>query len=472
MSSDPLKKLTIAHLRGSVASFELPFERGRKLTVIYGENGTGKSTICDALELLSKGRIGSLDNRGLGKTNKYWTTVSKKPTDVSVALETARGSCRATIVKNDVVIQPSEARPQVEVLRRGQILGLVEALPSERYTTISRFIDVSGIEKSENTLRKLITDLNRSRDIAVARILENLGAIEQFWEADGKPGSDALAWARAESLRDPDSADPELTAIQALQHAYSRLSEHPTRLAQVEHAFQRARDAVAAAQQAANLYLETMAQDAGEVVAVLQAAHTYLSKHPASDVCVVCGSAAAAQGLAVRIDQRLQDFAAFQALQATQRSANIEQQRAEQQRSAVREQAQRDAIAFDALRAQFDWSPDIALPATTVPQDVDLLVSWLATTAGLPENWRLAEAARPDRRQFFVALRGALSTFTENMQGQQELDVLLPNLQRALVIVEGERKAFTDHILDKIASDVGRMYEAVHPGEGLNQIKL
>jgi len=43
-------KLTIKHLRGSVLPFVLPFESGKKLTVVYGENGSGKSTICDALE--------------------------------------------------------------------------------------------------------------------------------------------------------------------------------------------------------------------------------------------------------------------------------------------------------------------------------------------------------------------------------------------------------------------------------------
>ncbi len=90
MSSTALTKLTIAHLRGAVEPFELPFEKGRKLTIIYGENGTGKSTICDALEFLSKGKIGSLDNRGLGSNiTRYWSTVSKKPADVSVILDAA-----------------------------------------------------------------------------------------------------------------------------------------------------------------------------------------------------------------------------------------------------------------------------------------------------------------------------------------------------------------------------------------------
>jgi len=55
---------------------------------------------------------------------------------------------------------------------------------------------------------------------------------------------------------------------------------------------------------------------------------------------------------------------------------------------------------------------------------------------------------------------------------QKELDALLPRLEKALEIVEEERRKFTDEILSKIAGEVGRIYEIVHPGEGLNKISL
>lgn len=171
MSVTGLKKLTIEHLRGSVAPFALPFEKGKKLTIVYGENGTGKSTICDALEFLGNGKVGSLENRGLGKTSKYWPSVGMMPTDVAVTLETWDGSsCRATIVKSEVIANPAAARPLVEVLRRSQILALVEAKPGERYASISRFIDVSGVETSEAALRQLTRELGENREVAVARV--------------------------------------------------------------------------------------------------------------------------------------------------------------------------------------------------------------------------------------------------------------------------------------------------------------
>jgi hypothetical protein len=58
------------------------------------------------------------------------------------------------------------------------------------------------------------------------------------------------------------------------------------------------------------------------------------------------------------------------------------------------------------------------------------------------------------------------------LQAQTELQLLLPKIERALEIVGEERRKFTDAILEKIADEVGRLYEAVHPGEGLNKISL
>ena len=159
MTSISLRKLTVEHLRGSVRPFSLPFERGKKLTVVYGENGTGKTTVCDALEFLGSGKVGSLENRGLGKTNRYWPSVGKSAADVTVTLEADNGTCSARIHKADVVVLPPGSRPTVEVLRRSQILSLVQAKPGDRYEAIRRFIDVSGVEASEDALRELIRSL-------------------------------------------------------------------------------------------------------------------------------------------------------------------------------------------------------------------------------------------------------------------------------------------------------------------------
>ncbi len=471
MSVPGLKKLTIQHLRGSVVPFVLPFEKNKKLTIVYGENGTGKSTICDAFEFVGKGRVGSLENRGLGKTDRYWHSVGKKPADVSVTIETMDNAlCCASIVKSEVVANPPEARPRVEILRRSQILRLVEAQPGYRYAEVSRFIDVSGVEASEATLRELIKTLNSRRGEAIAVVQANEESLEQFWESAGKPGADPLTWANIEAKRDPSAADSDITALSALQSAYSRLADHPTLLKSANDSVKSAKELLTAAQQKAQESVQTIAADAGELISVLEAARTYLHKHSSPTACPLCESSEKVQGLSGRITERLASFSNIHDVQAEVREAESALLRSNQKVEMLYENAKKHLQELETVLNRFAWPTDITIPS--LPQDLGVLESWLSETAHLPAEWKKSETIRQDKKQFLTTLNRALTTYSENILAQKELDALLPKLNRVLEIVEEERRIFSGTILAKIAGEVGRIYELVHPGEGLNKISL
>ena len=471
MSVPGLKKLTIEHLRGSVVPFVLPFEKNKKLTIVYGENGAGKSTICDAFEFVGKGRVGSLENRGLGKTNRYWHSVGKKPADVSVTIETVDNAlCCASIVKSEVVANPPEARPRVEILRRSQILRLVEVQPGDRYAEVSRFIDVSGVEASEATLRELIKTLNSRRGEAIAVVQANEESLEQFWESAGKPGADPLTWANIEAKRDPSAADSDITALSALQSAYSRLADHPTLLKSANDSVKSAKELLTAAQQKAQVSVQTIAADAGELISVLEAARTYLHKHSSPTACPLCESSEKVQGLSGRITERLASFSNIHDVQAEVREAESALLRSNQKVEMLYENAKKHLQELETVLNRFAWPTDITIPS--LPQDLGVLESWLSETAHLPAEWKKSETIRQDKKQFLTTLNRALTTYSENILAQKELDALLPKLNRVLEIVEEERRIFSGTILAKIAGEVGRIYELVHPGEGLNKISL
>ncbi|MFZ4398346.1 MAG: ATP-binding cassette domain-containing protein, partial [Kiritimatiellia bacterium] len=270
MSIPSLRQLTIANLRGATVPFTLPFDKNKKLTIIYGENATGKSTICDAFELLGKGNVGSLDNRGLGQVGKFWPSVGKTAGDVSVTLETTdNAKCCAKIATGGVTISPPTPRPRVEVLRRRQILALIEATEGKRYDEIRRFIDVSGVEASEGALNQLIKGLNATRDIAAARISENQDTLNTHWIAAGQLGADALTWAATEAKRDQSALDKEATALNALQAAYANLTDYPAQLTATTNAQDTAKTNADAALDAAKKCAQTIAADAGEMIGIL-----------------------------------------------------------------------------------------------------------------------------------------------------------------------------------------------------------
>lgn len=468
-----LKRLTIEHLRGSVVPFSLPFEAGKRLTVIYGENAAGKTTICDAFDFLGNGKVGSLENRGLGKTSRYWHSVGKKAADVVVSLQAGDSICKAKILKGgEISVQPAESRPRVEVLRRSQILSLVEAKPAERYAAISRFIDVSGVEAAEASLRELIRTLEHDRETAVARVQENLDSIQQFWETAGRPGSAALAWAEKESAKDTAALSASRNKLSRLRAVHESLVSTHRGILDAGDQLKIAEDSAAqASKQLEEILTEASEQDRG-LLELLESAKVLLKHHPDPKQCPLCESPEKVVGLSARVGDRLKKFSAARAARdkksLADRTLQLSQDRYKDRKLAAGPAAR----GLNAILGETGWPEDIALPPNPCPNDLVDLATWLEASAVLPDKWKAAESSYQDNENFFGTLRKAFQTYRDNAQAQQDVDVLLPRLQRALEIAEEERHRFTDEILAAIAGEVGRLYETVHPGEGLSRISL
>lgn len=475
MSQGALLQLTVEHLRGSVVPFSFSFEKGKKLTIVYGENGTGKSTVCDAFDLLGNGNVGSLDGRGLGATRRYWQSIGKMSADVKVTLSTSSGDCTASVGKKDVVVIPGEHRPRVEVLRRSQILRLVEAEASKRYIAISRFIDVSGVEASEATLRKLMQDVTRDLQTAATRVDENRGEVERFWVADGSPAPDARAWAVLEGQKDPADIDRRREAIDKLIAAWEAAAQYPQKHELLAGKLKTASDELTAAQAALAAINETAASDYLAVLDILQAAQRHFLQHPDPAVCPLCESSEKTAGLAARVDRRVAAQHLAGKLKESRRQVDAKELAVQQatQRIADLEESARDAAAALEASCKHSGLPaDTALPSFPVPADLAHWQAWLDSHAALVAQWRAASDECVDAKKFVTTLRASLDALQLNEQLAKELETLLPALQRTLAVVEQERKKFTDGILSAIAARVGELYNRVHPGEGLNKISL
>lgn len=466
-------KLTIEHLRGSVRPFTLPFQKGKTMTLVYGENGTGKTTICDAFEFLSVGKIGSLDNRGLGTTRKYWASQGKDSSDVQVILEDSSGNtCTATISGATVLVTPRGSEPKVEVLRRSQILSLIEAKPAERYNAISKFIDVSSIESSENNLRNLIRTVERNQEQAIARVQENSETIQQFWESAGKPGVGPFEWAEAESSKVPDTHSDDIAHINELKAAYNLLKSQLPIIAAAQKTVSTSSGELEEAIKKVEEALQTVAVGTDDIVNILQTAKPYLQKHTDLSKCPLCESAENINGLSGRVQERLDEFTRFQQAQTTKTVKAISKQKAEQKLESLLEIAQKCADDFKKCCEKYTWPEDVKIPDTDLLADHSEWEDWFETHKDLSTSWTNVEKEWQDKEQFISTLKKAHTTYTSNKQDLVEQNSLLPALKSALEVMMEERRSFTDDILLGIADEVGRLYEIVHPGEGLDKISL
>lgn len=475
MTVHSLTSLSIEHLRGSVTTFKLPFEKNKKLTIVYGENGTGKSTVCDALDLLGNGNVGSLDTRGLGQTRRYWHSVGKKAADVKVTLETSAGQCVVTLGKADVSVSDEKLRPRVAVLRRSEILRLIEAKPADRYKEISRFVDVSGAEASEGTLRELIRNKGSEYETAATRVSESRAAIERFWVEAGSPAPGAIEWASQEIQRDRSHLGQRKAAVDRLINLWDKLSPHPQKVVGLITQSNSADRFLEAARAELTALKDSVTSDYLEVMEILKAAQSHFRKHPNPATCPLCESAEKAKNLAEEVDKRIQSHGLFSKLEAAKKAVTVREaavQQAKQRLDDARAEAARDAFELEEHCRGGQIPADLQLPRVPAPIEVAEWEAWRETHQIHREHWKIASDACVNDEKFLRTLRTSVTALKGNEKLAKELEALLPRLQSTLALLEGERKKFTDSILNAISSRVGVLYDLVHPGEGLNKIGL
>lgn len=471
---DPLKSLSITSFRGSSETFTLSFEKGRKLTLVYGENGTGKTTICDAFEFLANQCISSLKDCGLGKgLDKYWPTSGKKAHDLSVTLETRTGTCTGKLVGKVPTVTPHTLQPKIELLRRQQILNLIQAQPKERYDAIKRFIDIATFEVSEDELRQQIKITTDERNNSRQAVNQSFQELQVFFEAAGSPeGLDVVSWAKQKLEESTASLDGDINAILTLRKAFDSIKKFPEkvdmRLQVVKEATTALTNANAALVQAAADVADGMA----DTLPVLEAGNKYMTDHPDATECPLCLSKENIEGLSHKIISQLTRLAELRQANEIQKQCTTALTNAHTSLSEVHSELTFSIAAFTTAKNIHAWKTEVTLPASDPPTDLSLLVIWLEQNEEKSQSWPGVESSWRDEKKFISTLKGASDRYEQNIAIRNRLDALLPRIEEAHNICIEQRQTFTNRIIGEIAQEVGKLYEKVHPGEGLDAIAL
>ena len=174
-----IRRLEIRGFRGIRQQVPLLLEG--KSVLLFGENGTGKSSFVDALEKLFTGRVSTLDGRAQGlssdehgphiRNGQYPTRIAITFDDKSSTIFDSQTSLTSLPPQLQEYIEA--ARENLYVLRRLQILDFIESQPRERYDFLRPFLPLSGVEAMENTLRQAL-DRTRAEAETGTRELDRL----------------------------------------------------------------------------------------------------------------------------------------------------------------------------------------------------------------------------------------------------------------------------------------------------------
>ncbi len=177
-----IKNIQIESFRG-IPYLDQPLNE--KSLLIHGENGTGKSSIVDAIEYFFTGNISHLSRPFSIKNHGTHTNYS--PEDLKVCLELNPTSCSLERTMDSVPICPEELEDDMAaaenspfILRRSQILEFINSAPGKRYKQIGSMIGVDNLEKIESTLKDAVGDIQSDINTKLGhseKIKENLGQI-------------------------------------------------------------------------------------------------------------------------------------------------------------------------------------------------------------------------------------------------------------------------------------------------------
>ena len=503
-----INTVTMTHFRGATGTTEIDLG-GVPLVVIHGGNGTGKSTIADAINLICNRTGGSLKDRSSTTLNTDlpaagWSGQAGVSVSLTASNETWNWAGAFARQAIGAVIPASPAPPALFVLRRSNLLKLTEAAPAQRYSELGRLIDIPNVEANEAALRAISTQATTILDKARAVYDARKTDLDNLWGAAGNPAPDAETWARTASvIGEYDLALLEDLTVLATSHEAVGVSLHSLRTA--EEAEQSALQKVTKCKNALSDYMvqaELMQADL-DTLAVLEAtakylksaADRYLEAAAEASACPACRQPVGLDTLRADVAARLEGLRDLsrlnQSLKDAQAALDWAKSEAATRRKDVIAEGRALALVAQPSRVEavtwlgIQWEEyDFLAAAQEGTADENLLIDATdlynafcraydgATThlIGLSviEGLKVDRNILAKRIQLATTIEAALTALQGAREALAAAQIQLDAWSSVCEIVTAQRQRFVTTLLHTVMEDCSTLYSRIHPGEAIH----
>lgn len=484
--SKRIKSIKLESFKGATQPFMFEFDTEKPITVIFGENGSGKSTLVDSIDFIFNENLGSLEDKKIGRSkHKYLHSILSSPENLKVEIDIAGLINTGRITKTgDKVIDKKDGVPSFEILRRNQILNVINAEPKDKFNEIKKFIDVTRCQKNEDSLRKARDSVKSDYNDATKLYTQSDDQLSKLWEQEGKPSKDYLTWAESKAklnTKELESyvkdAEKIIRYLERLEQSINDVDEKSEEVVQLKSSVE---EKIKEYEEAK----EDSVDNAEELIKTLQSAKTYIQKSESIKECPVCKNSILSQELLIDIDKRLADFKKPIEIKKILDETETKYKNAITILESKKESVQNNSFdLFDFCKntslseikeLKIDWEEHKNLLVNPESynekyyNDSIKLYDVLKLTKKTIEEELIS--SRETLRQI-TAIKTTLETRNENKLLASDAEKKLERLTELHLMVEKTRKDFLDSVLVEISNTIDEYYQKMHPEEGIGKIK-
>lgn len=480
--SNPITKIQMTGFRGAVGELELEFNPEKDFVMLFGENGSGKSSILDAIDVVCSGTNGCLDGISVGQNpGRYLCSLGSQPNSLRVTVHSDGDNWTGTMSRNAISVAGPATKPKVKILRRNSILELVLAQPSDRYKALSQFLDISCIELSEGTLQQRLTDTDSAINVLIRDKDRMETQLDNLWKSEGcpGPGETSMAWAEGKVTTGIGGLNDRLTrlrtvtsaivaAVAAKENFDARTAAHRKEMQQLDGIDQEIAAAPSVSSSIAVKLLES-----------LEKAKVYVEAEATLDKCPTCLRPIGRDLLLTTINTEFKQLSSLKILsdrqQQIQERARIAASHLDEARTSLVQALKKVQEVTQAGDLPEVTGLNIAWPVwENAAEDINFLLGICDQFGSIMASLELQRDSAQRDVSLFNSIKERWRDIKDANDKMADLNRILTGMKRAFEIIHDKRVAFTQSILDSIRKEADSLFQSIHPGEniGLEQLKM
>ena len=473
--------------RGVPTQMTIDFGNGES-TVIYGENGTGKSTIADALEWYFKGEIELLSHEGRQHAVRYVGGDDDGTTSVEVVTSGALGG--KVVFPDERTPDTFEALRRETFLLRGRTLAdFINKTKTEKWKALVEILGLDAIESLREDLQRARNDLRKASKAAD----EEVRVYRRALASGGETVSEQTVLTNLSQICELLGVDPPesleqvaepswITAAVGASASASASSGRDNLLAEMA-ALKPPGFTRSAFESWNQLVVSERARLLPRASLVREAKRLFEAQSIEAGRCPLCGQKVDQKVLARRIEGALVEMMEASRDLERFRDPILGQAESLERSYGLRESIYKRGGEFDLDIPSVPRLPDARIEdqvGALAPVDLDGIATYLSEVRrwdkAVAKLARQISTPEPSERDNQLMMLAALC---QQIRAWQQAEKKSARAKRAVTIAEDVFDAYQQkqkddlgELLERISGRVAQFYSALHPGEDLDSVSI